>query len=285
MTSDRRKNDDDEESASVAYVKQAPASLWSGLAQSAILLVPKREPLLCLTFLRPFAPAVPPNTSFQIFDTSPSLAVVAKYRAVATPIERFTHRTRSGSRFGQRWRIIVIVVKNRKRHAYLGTSVPSRTRRIARRTSTLLLLFNRADRKGSPTMGNRPERARDWSCLDLRVEPAYPLGLALVKQISSFAYIRSMYNYTELNIIIESIGPGNCLINCDIAHLKIVVIATIINIHQAMWNVEIKRRVDSDRRRQEEESFDSRIKRRCSKFLSRSLRPRNVSVLQRLCEP
>jgi len=93
----RCKNDDDEENASTAYVKATSTCLI--VKRSAILLVPTREPPL-LTNLPspPFAPAVPLNTSFQIFDTSPSLAAdtVAKYRAVATPIERciykYTHQ-------------------------------------------------------------------------------------------------------------------------------------------------------------------------------------------------
>lgn len=98
MTSDRCENDDDEENASVAYVKQAPASLWSGLAGP--FSSHPRGNLLCLPS---FAPAVLPNTSFQIFDTSPSLAVntVAKYRAVVTPIERCT-RTHGGERLSIR---------------------------------------------------------------------------------------------------------------------------------------------------------------------------------------
>lgn len=77
---------------------------------------------------------------------------------------------RNGCRFGQRLRITVIVVKSRKRRAFLSTSAPSRTRRIARRTSWVLLLFNRAGRKGPLTMGDNPERAKDWSRLDLRVD-------------------------------------------------------------------------------------------------------------------
>jgi len=69
-------------------------------------------------------------------------------------------------------------------------SGPSRTRKIVRRTFSTLLLFNRTGRKGSLTMGDSPEKARDWSCLDLKVSPIQcRLGLALVKQILSSVYI------------------------------------------------------------------------------------------------
>jgi len=98
----------------MAYVK---ASTCLIVKWSAILLVPTREPPL-LTYLPSL---VCPRrsseyTSFQIFDTSPSLAAdtVAKYRAVATPIERCRYMHQKTAIDSARAEFI-IVMESRKR--------------------------------------------------------------------------------------------------------------------------------------------------------------------------